>query len=65
MNTKSNQTGTSLQLLAEIAAVYFSLDFVGFIMWSISGQVPQGYYIGMATGNIVHFITSITNIIIN
>lgn len=38
-----------VMVLAGLFVAYIAIDIAGFMAWSMSGQVPEGFYIGEVT----------------
>jgi len=46
-----------MKTLFKIISIFLLIDFVSFIAWVASGQVPvDGVYFGMITANFIKFI---------
>ena len=45
-----------LIVLAGLFVAYMAIDIAGFMVWAMSGQVPEGFYLGEVTCKVLNNI---------
>ena len=46
----------TIMILAGLAIAYLALDLFGFMAWAVSGQTPEGFYLGEVTYKVLNSI---------
>ncbi len=55
-----NKVVKFLIVLANIAGIVFIIDFIGFMFWAMSGQIPvDGFFVGTITQHLLSAILSL------